>query len=274
MIKRISVLGCGWLGFPLAKVLLNDGFEVKGSVTEPIKFGKMEQAGIRPYRLVIYEDRVEFDNPGFFGSDLVIVAIPPRRIPDIETVFPNQIRQLTALLERHKTEKVLFISSTSVYAESEGTATEEDELVPDKPSGRALVAAENLLRRNPNFRTTVLRFGGLIGSDRNLARFLSRQREALGGTKPVNLIHQDDCIGIIRELIRQQVWGDTFNACCPAHPTRKEFYERASAVSGLPAPEFADVREPYKIVDSTKLIRSLGYQFKYPSPMDYLAKIE
>lgn len=266
-------MGCGWLGFPLAKALLNEGFEVKGSVTEPLKFGEMEQAGIRPYRLVIHESRVEIDDPAFFDSDLVIVAIPPRRTADVETVFPNQIRQLTALLERYKTGKVLFVSSTSVYAETAGTATEADELVPGKPSGRALLAAENLLVTNPNFKTTVLRFGGLIGADRNPARFLSRKREALDGMKPVNLIHQDDCIGIIRELIRQEVWGYTFNACCPVHPTRKEFYERASAVSGWPAPEFTDEREPFKIVDSTKLIRTLGYQFKYLSPMDYLSEI-
>ncbi|MGD9931060.1 MAG: SDR family oxidoreductase [Mangrovibacterium sp.] len=271
--ETISILGCGWLGLPLGQVLMNEGFELKGSVTTPSKLNELRDTGISPYRLVLHPGSVEMDDPSFFETDLVIVSIPPRRVPDIEEVFPAQIRQLTGLLEAHGVGRVLFISSTSVYAETEGTATETDELLPDKPSGRALVAAENMLLANPAFKTTVLRFGGLIGADRNPARFLSRKREALSGSKPVNLIHRDDCIGIIREIIRQEVWGEVFNACCPEHPTRNAFYEKAAVVSGLPAPEFTDEPEPYKMVDSTKLVRQLNYRFLYHSPMDYLKQL-
>ncbi|WP_321285870.1 NAD(P)H-binding protein [uncultured Sunxiuqinia sp.] len=271
--KRISILGCGWLGFPLAEKLLAKGFQVKGSVTTRSKLKKMASAGIEPYRLVLDADKVLLKNPSFFDTDLVIVAIPPRRVEFIDTIFPAQIKQLVGFLEEYKVPRVLFVSSTSVYNELDGRVAEEDVLLPDKPSGKALVLSEYLLTQNPNFEATVLRFGGLIGADRNPARFLSRKKKAISGTKPVNLIHLDDCLQIIIKIIDDEVWGETFNACSPIHPTRQEFYERASAVSGILAPPFNNEKSPFKLVDSSKLIRMLNYQFKFPSPMDYLGTV-
>ncbi len=268
--RTVSILGVGWLGMPLAKKLISNGYKVKGSVTSSSKMELLQHAAIWPYRLVLTEDELELDDPGFFDADVLIVSIPPRRRPDVELVFPAQIRQLIKHLETVSLTKVIFISSTSVYPESGRIARETDVLLPDKPSGRALLEVENELRLNRNFETTMVRFGGLIGADRNPARFLSRKTEAIDGSKPVNLIHQDDCISILMEIIRQNVWGETFNACCPEHPSRKEFYLKASELSGLQAPRFTDQAEPFKIVDSSKLIKCLDYQFKYPSPMSYL----
>lgn len=271
MMETISILGAGWLGLPLARKLVSSGYRVKGSVTTPEKMELLQQSAVWPFRLVVSRESLDVDDPSFFDTDVLIVSLPPRRIPDIESVFSAQIGHLIRRLEQSAVSKVLFISSTSVYPESEGLARETDVLLPDKPSGCALLEAENALRLNPNFETTIIRFGGLIGADRNPARFLSRRQEAIPGGKPVNLIHRDDCIGIITEVIRQQAWGETLNACCPEHPSRREFYQRASDVSGIPAPPFSDAFEPYKVVDSSKLIHRLGYRFKYASPMDYLA---
>ena len=271
--QRISILGCGWLGFPLAEKLLKKGFQVKGSVTTRSKLKKLSEAGIEAYRLVLEPDRVQLKDERFFDTDLVIVAIPPRRIDFIETIFPGQIKQLISQLEVHRVPRVLFISSTSVYNELDGVVVEDDVLLPEKPSGKALVLAEYLLTQNANFKTTVLRFGGLIGADRNPVRFLSRKKRTLSGSKPVNLIHQDDCLQIIQKIIDDEVWGETFNACSPEHPTRKSFYEKAAAVSGIPAPKFKDEKSSFKIVDSSKLIQKLNYQFKYQSPLDYLESI-
>ncbi len=265
----VSILGCGWLGVPLAKKLLAEGFEVKGSVTSPEKLELLEKEGIRPYRLILSPENCEVSQPDFFSCDILIVSIPPRRIEGIEDVFPLQIKQLIVEIGRHSIQKVIFISSTSVYPENFQTATENDEVIPDKPSGKALVVAENLLKEEQSFQTTIVRFGGLIGADRNPARFLLRSKTSVPNT-PVNLIHQVDCIGIIEAIIEQHLWGETLNACCPEHPYKKEFYGKAAQVSGLPEPLISEAKENYKIVDSSKLIRLLNYQFIYPSPLDYL----
>ena len=265
----VSILGCGWLGVALGKHLRKRRFSVKGSVTSPEKFGLLRTSGIVPYRILLSESNVEVDEPAFFEADVLIIAIPPRRIDEIERIFPTQIAQLIPIILKSGIRKVIFISSTSVYPENLMTATENDVIYPDKTSGKACLAAENLLNNLTDFETTILRFGGLIGADRNPARFLLKSARPVANI-PVNLIHQDDCIGIIDAILEKDLWGETLNACCPEHPLKKDFYGKAAQISGLPAPLVSDEDEAYKIIDSSKLKQLLKYKFKYPSPMDYL----
>ena len=270
MVKmRVSILGCGWLGVPLGRYLRNQKISVKGSVTSPEKFNLLRTSGIVPYRIVLSDSEIEIDDPSFFETDVLIISIPPRRIEGIERIFPAQITQLIPIILRNGIRKVIFISSTSVYPENRLKARETDILSPDKASGKALVLAENLLLNLIDFDTTIIRFGGLIGADRNPARFLMKSAQPVANV-PVNLIHQDDCIGIISAIIKQNLWGETLNACCPEHPLKRDFYGKAAEISGLPLPNISDQVEDHKIVDSSKLKRLLKYKFKYQSPMDYL----
>jgi nucleoside-diphosphate-sugar epimerase len=268
----VSILGCGWLGEPLGKYLSGKRFVVKGSVTSSEKFNQLRLSGILPYRVVLSEWSVEVDDRSFFDTDVLIVAIPPRRIERIEHVFPAQIAQLIPIILKNEIRKVIFISSTSVYPEQFQTVTEDDVPFPDKENGKACLLAENVLKIQTDFKTTVIRFGGLIGADRNPARFLLKSMAPLANV-PVNLIHQDDCIGIITAIIEHDLWGETLNACCPEHPLKKDFYGKAARISGLPEPLFYDQAEAYKIVDSSKLKRLLKYKFKYESPLDYLESL-
>jgi hypothetical protein len=81
-------------------------------------------------------------------------------------------------------------------------------------------------------------------------------------------------VQIITKLFEKEVWGEVFNACSPGHPSKKEFYTKAAEVSQLPAPNFSDSRENFKIVSSDKLIRRLNYSFRYPNPLDYLKELQ
>lgn len=273
MTKRtVSILGCGWLGVPLGRFLADRGFLVKGSVTNADKFDLLKAAGILPFRVLIDETCIETDNTSFFETDALIISIPPRRIDGIERIFPAQVAQLIPVILKYEIRKVIFISSTSVYPENRQKAKETDVLAPDKASGKALVLAENLLRNLIDFETTIIRFGGLIGADRNPARFLLKSGMPVANV-PVNLIHQDDCIGIISAVLEQELWGETLNACCPEHPMKRDFYGKAAEVSGLPVPDISDQDEAYKIVDSSKLKRLLKYKFKYKSPLNYLENL-
>lgn len=268
-IGTVSILGCGWLGVPLGERLRNQGFSVKGSLTSTEKFDLLLSSGISPYRILLKESDTEVDDFAFFETDVLIISIPPRRMEGIDRIFPAQIAQLIPLILKYGIRKVIFISSTSVYPENRRKAKETDTLSPEKASGKALILAENLLKNLIDFETTILRFGGLIGADRNPARFLLKSAQPVANV-PVNLIHQDDCIGIIAAILEQNLWGEILNACCPEHPLKKDFYGKAAQISGLQVPQISDQDEAYKIVDSSKLKRLLKYKFKYQSPMDYL----
>jgi len=196
----VSILGCGWLGEPLGKYLSGKRFVVKGSVTSSEKFNQLRLSGILPYRVVLSEWSVEVDDRSFFDTDVLIIAIPPRRIERIEHIFPAQIAQLIPIILKNEIRKVIFISSTSVYPENRQKAKESDQLFPEKASGKALVLAERVLQNQQGFETTIVRFSGLIGADRNPSRFLLKSFQPVANV-PVNLIHLDDCIGIITAII-------------------------------------------------------------------------
>jgi len=259
----VSILGCGWLGLPLGKHLIESGFSVKGSVTSIEKLSLLGEAGILPSCIILSENGAIVDNPSFFETDVLIISIPPRRVPDIIQIFPEQVRHIVPYILMFGIQNVIFISSTSVYPELNQIAKEDDSFYPDKESGKALLVAEELLQSQTDFHTTILRFGGLIGADRNPARFLLKSDRKVSNT-PVNLIHQDDCIGIISTIIQKDVWGETFNACSTDHPLKKDFYGKAAQISGLPEPLISDHPEAYKL-DIRPLIR-YGASDALPDP--------
>jgi nucleoside-diphosphate-sugar epimerase len=273
MRTTISILGCGWLGTALGKNLLQKGYIVKGSTGTNGRLNDLEFTGIQPFYIRIEPNSVVIDYFSFFNTDVLVIAIPPRRVENITVVFPGQIKKIIELIRQMKIPKVLFVSSTSVYESSNKEVREGDEGNPEKPGGRAILKAEKILLEENGFQTTVVRFGGLIGANRNPGRFLAGKKNVPAST-PVNLIHRDDCVGILSQVIEKDIWGELFNACSPAHPTKKEFYTKAAEVSDLPPPEFSDLKEDYKIINSEKVTQRLGYTFKYPSPMDYLKELQ
>lgn len=267
--KTISILGCGWLGLPLAKFLLKNAYSVKGSSPTPEKLSILAEDGIIPFRIFFDPEINEDFNADFFNSNILIVNFPPKRRDDIEEFHPQQFKALIKQILLSSIKKVIFISSTSVYANLNRIVTEVDEQTPEKKSGKALRAVENMLLEQKDFRTTIIRFGGLIGYDRKPGRFFSKMKNAIEGGTPVNLIHQDDCIKIISHVISNDLWGETYNACCPEHPTRKEFYIKAALSGGFKLPCFATTQSNFKIISSDKLEKS-GYKFKFINPIDAL----
>ena len=252
--KTISILGCGWLGLPLAQFLLNKGFKVKGSTATPEKLTELKQRGIDPYYINLSpEINSDFD-PDFFNSDILIINFPPQRRADIVSYHQTQIESLITEINNSSIENILFVSSTSVYPDLNREVTEDEDLKPSKDSGKALLNVENILLNLSPIQTTVLRFAGLIGYDRMPGRFLSGKREVKNGNAPVNLIHRDDCIQIIYEIIKQCVWGEILNGCCDMHPLRKDYYREQAKLIGVDPPTFDDSDiSDYKIISNKKL---------------------
>ena len=267
--RTVSILGCGWLGTALGRKLMSKGYAVKGSATSNESHIKIEKTGISAYYIKLEPDNVVMDYTSFFNTDVLVVCFPPGRNENKQEEFPKQIQQLTRLIREVNVNKVVFVSSTSVYESTNREVREGDEGNPEKAGGKAILKAEKILFELQNVQTTVVRFGGLIGYDRNPARFLTGKKN-VSGNVPVNLIHRDDAVNVLTEIIEKEVWGEVFNACSPHHPSKKEFYLKAAEISDIPPPEFEEGTENYKEVNSDKLINRLGYSFVYHSPMDYL----
>lgn len=256
---RISILGCGWVGLPLGAALAVKGHEVRGSRTSPERFGDLIDAGIEPHRIHLEPEFV--GEKGFLETDTLVLTLPPERRDDIETYYPAQLRHA---LENAKAEHVVFTSSTSVYPNLNRTVTEEDAQNPDKRSGRAVLAAEEVLRDHPN--ATILRLAGLYGYDRQPGRRLAG-KEVTGGDAPVNLVHRDDVVSVLVKVIEENIQG-VFNVCADKHPSRQEVYTAQAERLGFEPPHFVEPSHAdYKEVSSEKL-KGLGYEFQHGNPLE------
>jgi nucleoside-diphosphate-sugar epimerase len=137
---------------------------------------------------------------------------------------------------------------------------------PETESGRQLLVSEQLLQNNTNFKTTILRFGGLIGEDRHPVKFLAGRENLDNPDAPINLIHQEDCIGIILKIIASHSWNEVFNAAAPFHPSREDYYTQKALSLNLVLPKFNTVDPSVgKTILSDKIENVLNYTFTKPN---------
>lgn len=251
----ISLLGSGWLGLPLAQHFIQKGHDVKTSTTSEVRMDKLKSIGAIPF--IVNIDALDRDITPFLQTDILIVNIPSKNRAGFRTLV-NRIAE-------SEIRKVLYVSSTSVYENVGRILTEADtEYFATSP----LLEIEDLFQSCAEFKTTVVRFGGLIGPGRHPGNFFRSGKVVQNPDSPVNLIHLDDCIGIVEKIVRQNVWGETLNCCADTHPTKRKFYTQAAIQAGCKQPEFeeADAR-PGKVISNEKVKQFLDYEFKHPDLM-------
>lgn len=264
---KISILGCGWLGLPLAKALIKKGFSVNGSTTTAEKLSILKDAGISPFLVSLDSKIVSGTIDTFLSeSNILIIDIPPKLRGTNKENFVEKINVLIPYIAKSAVKNIIFVSSTSVYGEENDIVTEKSLLNPDSESGKQLVEAEQLLQNNANFKTTVTRFGGLIGEDRHPVKFLAGRENLDNPEAAINLIHQEDCIGIILKIIETDSWNETFNAVAPFHPSRSVYYTQKATDLNLALPKFNHENSSIgKTILSDKITTVLNYTFTKPN---------
>jgi nucleoside-diphosphate-sugar epimerase len=208
--------------------------------------------------------------PDFFACDILWIAIPPKARTGSGEGYLKSISNLINSVKKHGIKQVISISSTSVYADVNAEVNEQSPANPDTSSGKIMLLAEELLKNEGTFTTTIIRFAGLIGPNRHPGRFFGGKKDIPNGNAPVNLIHLNDCIGISGAIIDQKAFGHTYNACTPNHPTKKEFYTKATLRMRLQQPEFLDEKKDWKIISSLYVEQILNYQYRVSSLMQWL----
>lgn len=255
----VGILGCGWFGLPFAKTLVQLGHRVKGSTTSMAKLQTLEELGIAPYQINLNNaDELPVD---FFKVDVLFVNVPPRAKSEEVSAYPQKLRAIAKAAEG-KVKQVVFISSTGVFEDGNFEVDENIPPQPDTEAGKALLAAEGVFSQNNQFLTTIIRFAGLIGSGRNLAKFFAGRNEVPNGNAPVNLIALEDCIGICSQLLNKRAFGGIYHAVTPQHPTRNEFYTELCRTSGMEKPIFKEELLAWKKIHSVNVVHRLGYTFE------------
>ncbi|WP_423996954.1 SDR family oxidoreductase [Maribacter sp. IgM3_T14_3] len=250
MTKKIGVIGCGWLGLPLAENLIANGYTVNGTSTSNEKITVLKEKGITPFKIALSKKEIKGDIHAFLDSvSVLVINIPPKlRGNGPKESYIAKIKLLHKAIKKSAVKNIIFASSTAVYGDIEGTVTEKTAPQPNTESGTQLVQCEDLLKNDKALNTTIIRFGGLIGPNRHPVTMLSGRENLSGGDAPVNLIHLDDCIGIIKRVIEHDHYNDVLNAVYPEHPTKKEYYTLQAEKRGIPAPKYTATGKNQKIV--------------------------
>lgn len=266
MSKRIGILGCGWLGTPLAQRLVRKGWHVRGSTTRAEKEAGLSEKGIEPFVIRLGELEIEGDITGFLkGLDCLVLNIPPGLRNNPGADFTARIRLLHAHLEKAGIPHLVFISSTSVYGDAQGKVTEKDPPVPDSETGRQLLQAESLILSGTRRTVQILRPGGLLGPGRHPVYSLSGRVLGSGGNSPVNLVRLGDLLNILEMLVAGRPESGIYNAVFPEHPTKEEFYTLEARSLDLPPPSYPGTpAAPQGKIVRSKALEELGYRFSHP----------
>ena len=262
----VLVLGCGWLGMALARSLVAAGHRVLGTTTSPDNLMVMGAAGIEPHLLKLGAD---FGTPAddllhrlLRAADVLVLNVPPRTAA--LGTYPTLLRPVHRAVAATGIRHVLFVSSTGVYSNEPRVMYEADAASTRDAASDVLRAEGHFVPRYGQWKSTVVRLGGLFGPDRAPGRFLAGRRDLAQGNAPVNLVHLTDVVGVLAAIIRHGAWGHTFNVCAAQHPLRRDFYPAAAQFLQLESPTFKDEDGVSgKTIDSSLVRSILPYEFQH-----------
>ncbi len=234
-------MGCGWLGLPVAEKLIQEGYLVKGSTTSKEKIKILREKKIDPFLIHLSEKEIKGNCAALFkDAHTIIINIPPKLRSGNKENYVQKMQLLHQELLKSFITKILFVSSTSVYGDLNGEVFETTKPQPSTESGRQLLAAETLFTQSTHFDTTILRFGGLIGAKRHPIKMLAGRKDLKNGNYPINLIHLNDCVGIIHQILLNNWWNEIINGVHPEHPSKKEYYTSKALKMNLLAPIYLE----------------------------------
>jgi nucleoside-diphosphate-sugar epimerase len=166
-------------------------------------------------------------------------------------------------------ERFVYVSSTGVYGQSDGSLVHEDSATePREESGRVVLEAERLLRDwMPG--AIILRFAGIYGPDRLLRKQAILSGEPLVGdaNKWLNLIHAEDGADAVLSAESRGVPGQTYIVADDEPVPRRDFYTLLAELLGTTA-KFQEQAEPEaanRRVSNAKAKCDLAWSPQFPS---------
>ena len=237
---KILIAGCGYVGAAFGQAMAKAGHQVWGIRRNWGTEGPEGSGPSVPIRLI----QADLLDPKTLSNlpvvDWVLFSQSPSKKDDSyrKTYFQATANLLNSF-KQALPKKIVFISSTSVYGNSNGEWV--DEKTPANTSdsdARILLETEKLILSS-KFPSVVVRLAGIYGPGRNrLKPILSGEfKPALDDNVFTNRIHRDDIVQAIQLLFEKAPVGEIFIGADDSPCTQKEFYEWIYQKLGIPLPE-------------------------------------
>lgn len=267
---RILIAGCGYVGEAAANLFHERQWEVVGWTASAESAARL--AGrIYDVRPVNIADRAAVSAAS--GEFDVVVQCVSSRGGDAGEYRRLYLEGARNLVHRFPSARLLFTSSTSVYAQRDGEIVDENSPAePTQEKGKILRETEELALEHGS---VVARLGGIHGPGRSF--FLRRFLEGAAAIDPnerhfINHVHRDDIVSALILLAEQRsaCEGEIYNVVGDQPIRVNEAYEWLSLRLKKPPPSMAEQAgrrrrgESNKRVSNQKL-RALGWEPRYPT---------
>jgi len=252
--KTFTILGTGWLGLPLA-LELKKQFNLKVSIRDIKKKEDFKNKGLDPYFL--NEENVS-NLDKLLDTNYLFIDFPPTKFND----YQKFLKKIYNHKNISKIEKIIFISSTSIYPHMEGNFKEDINIT--NPKSKKIFDIEKLIGNKTDL---IFRCAGLMGKNRIAGKYFSNKILDSEDQK-VNYVHLEDVIEATKFALENDLSG-IFNLCSKLHPTKKEVYGKNALKYGFKSPIFKN-KKVYlnRIIDGGK-IEEKGFKYKYQNPLEY-----
>lgn len=284
---RILIVGCGYVGLELGRRLAASGTEVLGLRRQGDPDGRLATAGILAVRGDLTRPGDLEAIPGDFDSVVCTVSSSRGGAEAYRQVYLGGARNLVAWSRRRRLGRLVWVSSTSVYGQTDGSwVTEESPAEPAGPTGRLLVETEGVLaeaHRSGLMPTLVVRVAGIHGPGRGhlFGQFVAgRARLDPDGGRWINMIHRDDVASALEAVLLRGQPGRFYNAVDDTPVRQGDFLRFLAEATGLPVPPPADPGDSrqsvgsaparkrgttHKRVSNRRLREELGWKPGFPS---------
>lgn len=272
--ESVTIVGCGYVGKRLAKLLQREGRSVAGLVRSAASVSALEAEGIPAATIDL--DRSHGPHTG--ESEYFIYMVPPPPAGDTDPRVRLWLDSLADIPRR-----IVYLSTTAVYGDRAGAVvTENSATHPTSERGlRRLDAERALLEYGARTASSIriLRVPGIYGPGRlPLARISEGQPiPAPSATGPGNRIHVDDLAGVCLSALRYEGPREIFNVGDGENASMGEYFLRVARLAGLPPPPQLPLAEllervspamrgfltESRQVDVSLMLGELGYQPKY-----------
>jgi nucleoside-diphosphate-sugar epimerase len=262
---NIVIVGCGDLGTRLAHVLSDKGHQVTGLKRHPPSHDGRINYVAADIASGTGLDAIDMD----FDQLFFIVTPDERSESDYRAIYETGLNNLLAKLPRCPW---IFVSSTSVYAQSRGEWVDEDSPAEPQTATSQLIrkAEQRLIESNPD--NVIVRFSGIYGPGRESLLRMAAQSPAIQKAPPyfTNRIHQQDCVGVLAFLLEQRLAGRKLEPCylasddgpAPLWDVVSWLAERMRCPSPVVKTVGTDAVMNKRC--SNRRLKDLGYQFRYP----------
>lgn len=272
MAARVLIAGCGYVGTELGRGLVAAGDEVWGLRRLPRDL----PTGIQPLAADLMRPG---DLDALPGGLHVVYYAAAAGASDDASYAAAYLHGLTNLLEALSRQgqqgvRVIYTSSTGVYAESGGGWVDEDSpLRSDEAPSRHIVAGERLLLES-GFPATVVRLSGIYGPGRTRLIDKARGATASLGAGPLlwtNRIHRDDCAGALAHLMRVSATEPVYLASDDEPAPLDHVLQWIAEQVGRPVPVSTPAGQgAARIAGQGKRCRNLklrhsGYRLRFPT---------